>query len=99
MVQDPNNNRPTIGVINTIYEGAPSSSSLGYGLDKLPEEPSTSKWAWLHDMITFFEDDLKKVWNPHDDPIVISLTIFKYDIKWILVDNESSADILFYDAF
>ena len=27
------------------------------------------------------------------------LTIANHDVKWILVDNESSTDILYYDAF
>ena len=35
----------------------------------------------------------------HDDPLVISLVIAKHDVKRVLVDNESFADILFYDAF
>ena len=35
----------------------------------------------------------------HDDPIVILLTIANYDVKMILVDNESSVDILFNDCF
>ena len=33
------------------------------------------------------------------DPVVILLTIVNQDVKRILVDNESSTDILYYDAF
>ena len=33
------------------------------------------------------------------DPIVILLTIINYDVKRILVYNESSTDILYYDTF
>ena len=35
----------------------------------------------------------------HNDTIVISLNIVDYDVRRILVDNGSSTDILFYDAF
>ena len=31
--------------------------------------------------------------------VVVSLNIANYDVRRILVDNESLADILFYDAF
>ena len=44
-------------------------------------------------------DDLKGIKTPHDNPVVISLVITKHDVKRILVDNGSSMDILFYDAF
>ena len=35
----------------------------------------------------------------HDDAIVISIKIANYDIKYYLIDNESSTDILFNDIF
>ncbi|XP_073109541.1 uncharacterized protein [Elaeis guineensis] len=36
---------------------------------------------------------------PHDDPIVVSLNIANYDIHRVLVDNRSSINVLFYNAF
>lgn len=41
----------------------------------------------------------KSVKIPHDDDVVISMTIANYDVKENLVDTESFVDILFYDAF
>jgi hypothetical protein len=37
---------------------------------------------------------------PHDDdPMVVTLQIFNWDVKRVLIDPGSSADILYYDAF
>ena len=49
--------------------------------------------------ITFTEEDTQGVQFPHNDAVVVSLNIANYAVRRILVDNESSADILFYDAF
>ena len=51
------------------------------------------------DEVTFSEADLDRIKYPHDDPTVVSLDIANYDVYWVLVDNKSSVDILFYDAF
>lgn len=50
-------------------------------------------------VITFMWTDVEGVQYLHDDPVVISLNIFNYDVNCVLVDNESSVDILFFDAF
>ena len=34
-----------------------------------------------------------------DDAVVVSTTIANYDVKRILIDNESSTDVLFYSTF
>ena len=43
--------------------------------------------------------DTQGVQFSHNDAIVVALDIANYDVRRILVDNESSADILFYSAF
>ena len=50
-------------------------------------------------MLFFFKNDLKGIQTPHNDAVVVSMIIAKYDVKRVLVDNKSSTDILFYDAF
>ena len=82
-----------------IYGEASSIGSLEPRLEQLLEEIPQCKWAQTQDAIACTDEDLRKIWIPHDDPIVISLTIMNYDAKRILVDNGSLADILFYDAF
>ena len=88
---------PKIGrprVIHTIGGGIPSSSTLG---DQLEE--SRRKRPRTEDVIAFVDDNLQNVQVPHADLVVILLTIANHDIKKILVDNGSSTDILYYDAF
>ena len=43
--------------------------------------------------------DAERVHHPHDDAIVITLLIADYTTRKVLIDNESSADILYYLAF
>ena len=45
------------------------------------------------------EEDAERIHHPHDDAIVISLLIVDYTTRRVLVDNGSSADILYYPAF
>lgn len=51
------------------------------------------------ELITFFVDDANGVLFSCDDSMIVFLAISIYDVKRILMDNESSADILFYGAF
>ena len=47
----------------------------------------------------FFEEDVKGVKQPHDDPLVIMLTIEGFNTRRILIDNGSSTDIIYFFAF
>ena len=47
----------------------------------------------------FSEEDVRGVKQPHNDPLVIMLTIEGFNTKRILVDNRSSADIIYLPAF
>ena len=49
--------------------------------------------------ITFINEDLTGLHLPHDDALVISVTIVNFNVQRILIDNRSSADILFISAF
>ena len=49
--------------------------------------------------ITFTNEDASRIHHPRDDAIVITLIIADYLTRRVLVDNGSSADILYYPSF
>ena len=49
--------------------------------------------------MSFNEEDARGVKQPHNDPLVIMLTIERFNTKRILVDNGSSTDIIYLPAF
>ena len=49
--------------------------------------------------ITFIDEDVRRLDNPYDDAIVITLMIANYTRRRVLVDNGSFANILYYLAF
>ena len=51
-----------------------------------------------HDII-FSEKDSYSVRQPHDDPLVIMLRVEEVNIHRVLIDNGSSADIIYLPAF
>ncbi|XP_050259759.1 uncharacterized protein LOC126704799 [Quercus robur] len=49
--------------------------------------------------MSFNEVDARGVKQPHNDPLVIMLTIEGFNTKRILMDNSSSADIIYLSTF
>ena len=47
----------------------------------------------------FTDKEAERIHHPHDNAIVITLLIADYTTRKVLVDNGSSADILYYSAF
>ena len=50
-------------------------------------------------VIGFSKEDARHLHHPHDDALVISIRVENYNVHPMLVDNGSSADILYYLAF
>ena len=50
-------------------------------------------------IIGFLEEDARRLHHPHDDALVVNIRVGDYNTQWTLVDNGSSADILYYPAF
>ena len=50
-------------------------------------------------IIEFSEEDARHLHHPHDDALVVSVRVGDYNMHWVLVDNGSSAYILYYPTF
>ena len=63
------------------------------------EVQAVSKLPRLDTAITFLDSDLEGFQHPHDDHLVIRAVVANKTIHRVLVDNGSSADIIFPSAF
>ena len=63
------------------------------------EVQAVSKLPRLDTSITFSDSDLEGCQHPHDDPLVIRVVVANKTVHRVLVDNGSSADIIFTLAF
>ena len=51
------------------------------------------------DTLTFPASDIQDLHYPHDDPLVVTLTIANFAVKRVLIDTGSSSDIMFASTF
>ncbi|XP_058092443.1 uncharacterized protein LOC131238869 [Magnolia sinica] len=49
--------------------------------------------------LTFTEDDAHGIQHPHDDALVMTMTIANHKVYRILVDTGSCADVIYSEAF
>ena len=66
---------------------------------EIGEIQAMSKLPRLNTSITFSNLDLEGCQHPHDDPLVVRTVVANKTVNWVLVDNGSSADIIFASAF
>ena len=98
--------RPPLGEIRVIIGGSSigqSSKSKKAYLKVVQSVQLSGRSPRARSMdeqsITFTDKDAERIHHPHDDAIVITLLIVDYTTKRVLVDNGSSADILYHSAF
>ncbi|XP_059428651.1 uncharacterized protein LOC132162427 [Corylus avellana] len=98
-------NQTIVGEIRTIsggLAGGGQSSSVRKAYVKQVrteevfslEKPSKIRKQELS-VLSFSEEDAKEISMPHDEALVITLTVANHAIHQVLVDNGSSADILY----
>ncbi|XP_058192074.1 uncharacterized protein LOC131309460 [Rhododendron vialii] len=109
-VGNPNLNepRPTIHVIHgqvtkeseahlrvDLDRASTSKQVLAVGPgSKRPRPDKTPKWT-----ITFTERNLEFIQTPQSDALVVTVQIGVHDVKRILIDQGSSAEVMYYDLF
>jgi hypothetical protein len=98
---------PPLGEIHVITGGVAAggtsrSSRKAYArqIHNVLVTQKMDKKPRLEDLpITFAEEDARKVFHPHDDALVVTLEIAGYSTRRVLIDNGSSADIIYLTAF
>ena len=63
------------------------------------EVQAVSKLPQLDTTITFSDVDLEGCQHPHDDPLVIRVVMANKTVHRVLIDNGSSANIIFASVF
>ena len=94
-----------IHVISGGFAGGGESSSArkahlrSIRSTEIEEIQAVSKQPRLDTSITFSDSDLEGCQHPHDDPLVVRAVVTNKTVHRVLVDNGSSADIIFASAF
>nr|XP_023924493.1 uncharacterized protein LOC112035894 [Quercus suber] len=53
----------------------------------------------LHPTLSFSEEDKVGTTQPHDDALVITLRIGDYDVRRVMVDGGSAAEVMYLDLY
>ena len=99
--------RPPIGDIRMIVGGTATTSSSRKAqktylkmVQNVQLTSSVPKMARRESpIIGFSEEDARRLHHPYDDALVVSIRVGDYNMHRVLVNNGSSADILYYSAF
>ena len=62
------------------------------------QEPKRARVEWLL-VMGFSDEDKIGTIQPHDDTLVITLWIGVYDVKRVMVDQGSAAEIMYSDLY
>ena len=61
-------------------------------------EPKRAKME-VRPALSFLDEDKVRTIQPHDDALVVTLRIGRYDVKRVLVDQGSGAEIMYPDLY
>ena len=87
------------------FAGGGESSSArkddmcGIRTGEMLEIQAVSKLPRLDTTITFSDSDMEGCQHPHDDSLVVKVVVANKTVHRVLVNNRSSADIIFSSAF
>ena len=98
--------RPPLGTINVIFAALRrigSYPSRIMSVSRLSIEDSNSKpkkaKVSIQLALSFSDEDKVGTIQPHDDVLVITLRIGGYDVKRVMVDQSSGAEIMYPDLY
>ena len=98
--------RPPLGTINVIFatpgktESCPSRiiSIAHLSSRNLNQDPKRAR-VELPLVMGFLDEDKIGTIQPHDNALVITLRIGGYDVKRVMVDQSSTAEIMYHDLY
>ena len=96
--------RPSLGTINVIFvvpgriESCPSkimsvSCCLDEGFSSMPKRVKMN----VPLVLSFSDVDKLRIIQPHDDALVVTLRIGGYDVKKVMIDQGSAAEIMYHN--
>ena len=105
--RDNDHPRPPVGDIRMITGGTTTTGSPRKArktylrmVQNVQITGSVLKISWRESLVIgFSEEYVRRLYHPHDDALVVSVRVGDYNVHRMLVDNGSSADILYYPAF
>ena len=98
--------KPPLGTINVIF-AAPGRTgscptrimSVSQFADDEPDSKPKRAKANVPLVLSFSEADKQGTIQPHDDALVVTLRIGGYDVRRVMVDQGSAAEIMYPDLF
>ena len=98
--------RPPLGIINVIFAAPGRTGSCPFRVmsvarlfsEDTNQEPKRARVERLLVMGFSNEDKIGTI-QPHDDTLVIAFQIGGYDVKRVMVDQDSAAEIMYPDLY
>ena len=101
--EDPYPIREIHTILGGLAEGGESLSAMKAHARKArhldDDRPSKAPKHGSNEVISFSDKDLEGIQHSHDDPLVLTITVANFYVRRILVDNDSSTDILFAEVY
>ena len=98
--------RPPLRTINVIFAALGRTGSYPSRVMSVArlssgetnQEPKRARVEWQL-VMGFLDEDKIGTIQPHDDALVITLRIWGYDVKRVMVDQGSAAEIMYLDLY
>ena len=98
--------RPLLGTINVIFaalgrtDSRPSRvmSVARLSVEDTNSEPKRARME-VRSSLSFLDEDMIGTIQPHDDALVVTLRIGGYDVRRVMVDQDSCVEIMYPDLF
>ncbi|XP_028105173.1 uncharacterized protein LOC114304197 [Camellia sinensis] len=89
---------PPLGIIHMIYS-LPTPCTI-HSIHSTPQKQCTqAKQPHEAPSIIFDDSDLIDIMLPHIDPLVIELSVNQFTVEYVLIDQGSTSEVMYYETF